>query len=47
MASRQKVTTTRVKTRVKKNGATNKAGYKICKNCGGKGVVRNYTKRKP
>lgn len=46
MAAHQKVTT-RVKTRVKKSGTANKAGYKICKNCGGKGVVRSYNKKKP
>lgn len=40
MAAKQKVTTTRVKTRVRKNGATNKDGYKICRNCGGDGIVR-------
>lgn len=29
-----------VKTRVKKDGSTNTAGYAVCKNCGGDGVVR-------
>lgn len=46
MASRQRVTTTTVKTRVKKDGTTNSANYKICKNCNGKGVVRSYNKKK-
>lgn len=33
--------TKKVKTRVKKNGKTNSAGYSICKTCGGDGVVKN------
>lgn len=35
-----------VKTRVKKNGQTNSAGYAICSNCGGDGVVRKRNKKK-
>lgn len=37
--AKQKTKTT-VKTRVKKNGTANSAGYKICKNCGGDGIVK-------
>lgn len=36
----QKVRLKRVRTRVKKSGKANKAGYRICKNCGGDGVVK-------
>lgn len=34
-----------VKTRVKKNGDVNSAGFAICKNCGGDGVVRKRKKK--
>lgn len=41
MAAKAKVKqTTKTKTRVKKNGSANSAGYSVCKNCGGDGVVR-------
>lgn len=36
----------KVRTRVKKNGKANSAGLKICKNCGGDGVVRTYKRKK-
>lgn len=48
MASRQKVTTTQTKTRVKKDGSTNKSGYRQCSICHGTGVVpKSYKKKKP
>lgn len=34
-----------VKVRVKKNGQANAAGYKICPNCGGDGIVRKRKKK--
>lgn len=34
-----------VKTRVKKNGNANSAGYAICSNCGGDGIVRKRKKK--
>lgn len=37
---KQKVTATRTKTRVKKDGTNTKDGYKICQTCNGKGVVK-------
>ena len=37
MAQKSKV----LKTRVKRNGATNNAGYHICSSCGGTGVKLN------
>lgn len=36
----------KVKTRVKKDGSANSAGYSICKNCGGDGVVKKRKKKK-
>lgn len=41
MAQRSKT----IKTRVKKNGLQNSAGYRICKNCGGDGLVRKRKKK--
>lgn len=38
--ARQKVKTTKVKTRVKKDGSTNKSGYRQCNMCKGTGVVK-------
>ena len=32
------------KYRVSKNGHPNSAGYSICKNCGGDGIVKNRKK---
>lgn len=46
MASRQRVTTTRVKTRVKKDGTANSAGYRACNICHGTGVIPKSNKKK-
>ena len=37
---------TRTKTRVKKNGSVNSAGYALCRNCGGDGIVKKRKKKK-
>ena len=37
---------TMVKTRVKKDGSTNKAGYHICNVCHGTGVQKSGKKKK-
>ena len=40
----QKVKT--IKTRVLRSGKANSAGYSICKNCGGDGIVKKRNKKK-
>ena len=40
-----KATHKKVKTRVKKDGSANSAGYSICKNCGGDGIVKKRKKK--
>lgn len=37
---KQTVKATKTKTRVKKDGSTNKEGYKICDKCAGKGIIK-------
>ena len=44
--AKQVVTRAVIKTRIKKNGEPNSAGFAICKNCGGDGVVRRRKKTK-
>ena len=43
--AKQTVTNTRTKTRVKKDGSTNKSGYEICRLCGGSGIQRTPKKK--
>jgi DnaJ-class molecular chaperone len=40
--AKQRVTTTKTKTRVPKNGGTNKSGYRQCNMCKGSGIVRSH-----
>lgn len=44
MAAKQTIKTTRVKTRVRKDGKVNSGNYAICRNCGGDGVVKKRKK---
>ncbi len=46
MAAHQKITTRTVKTRVKKDGTANSAGYRACNICHGTGVVPKSNKKK-
>lgn len=46
MARQTVRTSTTTRTRVKKNGSANSAGYKKCSNCGGDGIVRVRNKKK-
>ena len=41
-----KTKTTKVKTRVKKDGSVNKEGYSVCRICGGSGVQKTPKKKK-
>lgn len=35
-----------VKSRVKKNGKVNKAGFSVCRICGGSGIQKTPTRKK-
>lgn len=43
--AKQKVSRTVSRVRVKKDGSTNSAGYSVCRNCGGDGIVKKRKKK--
>lgn len=43
--ARQTVTNSSTKTRVKKDGSSNNAGYETCRMCGGTGVQKSPKKK--